>query len=83
MVSPDAELFILSFARLAVALLLDPNNATYLEAQREIERRLRESFAVTELQMVAHSTRDYTVACKFDAEQKLFTFPSEDVESFP
>ena len=83
MVSPDAELFILSFARLAVALLLDPNNATYLEAQREIERRLRESFAVTELQMVARSTGDYTLACKFGAEQKLFTFPSEDVESFP
>ncbi len=82
MVSPDAELFILSFAQLTVALLLSPDNSAYLEALRQIERQLRESFGVTELQMVARSTEDYTVAFKLREEQALLTFPAEEVEDF-
>ncbi len=81
MVSPDAELFILSFAQLAVALLLSPDNPDYLDALRQIERRLRESFDVTELQMVARSTEKYTVSYKLGDDLALLTFPAEEVET--
>ncbi|MHB1630304.1 MAG: hypothetical protein ACYCVB_18360 [Bacilli bacterium] len=81
MVSPDAELFILSFAQLAVALLLSPDNPVYLDALGQIELRLRQSFDVTELQMVARSTEEYTVSYKLGSELALLTFPAGEVET--
>lgn len=80
--SLDAELFILSYAKIATALLFTPQNESYISAKRAIEEKLEQEYHITQLQVMARSVDLYTVAYKEQDEQKLISFPADEVEDF-
>ncbi|MCI0183806.1 MAG: hypothetical protein OWR52_09185 [Acidibacillus sp.] len=80
--SLDAELFILSYAKIETALLFTPQNERYISAKREIEKKLEQEYHITQLQVMARSVDLYTVAYKEQDEQKIISFPADEVEDF-
>ncbi|PWI58655.1 hypothetical protein [Sulfoacidibacillus thermotolerans] len=78
----DAELFVLSYAQLAAALLLDPNNEKYLIAKTELEERLLHNYGISHLEIVARSLDSYTLAFHENGEQKWVSFATDEVEDF-
>ncbi len=80
--SPDAELFILSYAQLATALVLTPTHADYLTAKNAVEARLETTYGISQLLILARSIDFYTVAFQIDGEQQIISFAVDEVENF-
>ncbi|KUO95144.1 hypothetical protein [Ferroacidibacillus organovorans] len=79
--SMDAELFILSWAKLQYATLLNPTDEITLDAKRDVAERLQRDFSITELQLLARAESFYTVSFKEREETGFLQFSTDEIES--
>lgn len=80
--TPDIEVFLVSWAQVKNALLFAPQDSRYVQAIADLEKRLEEEFSVTNLQLVARSYDTYTVAYKANDKPSLLTIDADEVEDF-
>ncbi len=82
MMTQDVEVFLVSWAQVKNALFFAPHDTRYIQALADLEKRLKEEFSVTELQLVARSYDTYTVAYLANDKPGLLTIDADEVEDF-
>ncbi len=80
--TPDVEVFLVSWAQVKNALFFAPQDSRYIQALADVEKRLKEEFSVTELQLIARSYDTYTVAYHANDKPGLLTIDADEVEDF-
>ena len=76
----DDELMLLSWTQLTAILMLDADNDEYAAAQQEVASQLLERYQIEQMHMLSRSFDGYTISYLKSGEDKITTFPLEEVE---